>query len=385
MVQRSTQQSGPPVDYYAPDYKIEVERRELDQTTKGDILEVKVTMDKDNLTGFELTINNWDDKSFDFKYSDKDTFDVGNRMHIQMGYAGNLLSMARGVITTMTPRFPESGPPTLGVSGTDSLVKLRGRKPGPNDIKTFQKKKDSEIAQIVAQRNDLKFKITETAETRDIVVQKDQDELTFLMDRAKRIDFDLFMRVDPKTGEDVLHFVNPTDGRDGLPVRVYVFEWGKSLIAFNPTLTISDQVGTVTVRGWDPRNKQPISYTTRPQDLAQASGGLNGPQAVQERLAKKQDIVVDQPVTSPQEARDLAISLLRERAYKYLTGSGQVIGLPDLRPGDNVELHGLGKRFSGPPSKPFRYYVTKVVHTLGSSGYQTQFDVRTDFDGGINK
>jgi phage protein D len=82
-------------------------------------------------------------------------------------------------------------------------------------------------------------------------------------------------------------------------------------------------------------------------------------------------------VSSAQEARDLAISLLRERAYEYITGSGQVIGLPDLRPGDNVELDGLGKRFNG------TYYVLKVEHTLGTSGYQTRFDVRKPFDGGL--
>ena len=47
--------------------------------------------------------------------------------------------------------------------------------------------------------------------------------------------------------------------------------------------------------------------------------------------------MVDQPVSSQQEAKTLAISLLRERAYSYVTGTGQAIGIPDLRPGDNVE------------------------------------------------
>jgi phage protein D len=50
--------------------------------------------------------------------------------------------------------------------------------------------------------------------------------------------------------------------------------------------------------------------------------------------------------------------------------------LPDLRPGDNLELQGLGRRFSGV------YYVLKVEHALGNSGYQTRFDVRKPFDGG---
>jgi phage protein D len=383
MAERSLRQEGLPVDYYAPDYKIEIEGRALDSETKGDVLEIKVTMDLENLTGFDLTINNWDDRKFDdhkfgFKYSDTDTFDVGNRIHVQMGYADRLLSMARGVITSMSPRFSESGPPTLGVSGQDSLVKLRDRKPGPNDVKSFAKKADWEIAQIVAARNQLKFKATQEGGTHEVVIQKDQDEAMFLKERAARIDFDCYIQIDPETGEETLFFVKPTDGRDARRTRVYVFEWGKSLINFNPQLTIAEQVGTVTVRGWDPRSKKPITYTAGPQDLPRSSGGgMSGPQAAQERLNGKGDIVVDQPVTSAQEARDLAISLLRERAYTYITGSGQVIGLPDLRPGDNVELQGLGKRFNG------TYYVLKVEHALGGSGYQTRFDVRKPFDGGL--
>ena len=76
------------------------------------------------------------------------------------------------------------------------------------------------------------------------------------------------------------------------------------------------------------------------------------------------------PSLSEQEARELAISLLRERAYEFITGSGEVIGLPDLRPGDNLELDGLGRRFSG------TYYVKKVEHTIGGSGFTSRFEVR---------
>ena len=89
-------------------------------------------------------------------------------------------------------------------------------------------------------------------------------------------------------------------------------------------------------------------------------------------------MVVDQPVTSQEEAKALAIALLRERAYSYITATGQVIGIPDLRPGNNIEVKGVGKRFCG------TYYVTKVEHTLGSSGYLTGFTVRNYSDGGTS-
>jgi phage protein D len=139
----------------------------------------------------------------------------------------------------------------------------------------------------------------------------------------------------------------------------------------------------VTVRGWDPNTKQKISYTARPGDLPEAKGqGSNGPKVAEERLANRQDFVVDQPVTSTQEARDLAISHLRERAYQFLTGSGSVIGLPDMRPGDHVELRGLGQRFSGTRDQPIQYYIKKVTHSIGGNGYLSQFEVRSTADGG---
>src|SRR5690349_20343504 len=113
----STEQSGlPPTDYYAPNYKIEVEGTELDPDSKGDVLELKVVMDIDNMTSFEMNINNWDDKTIDFKYSDEKTFDIGNRVHVQMGYADRLLSIVRGQISTLSPKFPDSGSPTISVS-----------------------------------------------------------------------------------------------------------------------------------------------------------------------------------------------------------------------------------------------------------------------------
>ncbi|HEX8186077.1 MAG TPA: type IV secretion protein Rhs [Blastocatellia bacterium] len=386
LVENSNVSSGlPSTDYYAPNFKVMVEGQELDVTTHGDILDLKVTMDIDELTHFDFTVNNWDDKSFDFKYSDTTTFDIGKLVHIQMGYADELLYMVVGIIQTLSPRFPESGPPTMGVSGVEKRIKMRDRKAEPGDIKKFVNKADWEIAEIIAQRNGLESRVTREGEKHALVVQKNQDDLTFLMERAKRIDFDFYTRVDKRTGIDKLYFVSPTDNRDARQSNSFIFEWGKNLINYSSQLTLNNQVGNVTVRGWDPATKKAISYTAKPSDLPQSGNGTTGAKAAEKDLPKRNDQIVDVPVTSAQEARDLAISLLRERAYQFLTGNGQVIGLPDMRPGDLVELRGLGQRFSGTREKPLQYYVKKVTHSIGGSGYQTQFEVRSTADGGTRK
>ena len=377
----STLQSGvPDVDYYAPNYEIKVEGVELDPATKGDVLQLKVTMEKKSLTSFNLTVNNWDDRTLGFKYSDGDTFFIGRRLHIKMGYADRLVSMVRGQITSMSPKFPQSGSPTMDVGGADALFRLKDSRPNDGDPLSYVQKADWEIAQSVASRNQLPIEVTREGPTYELVVQgKDQDDARFLLERARHIDFDLYMQTDPDSGQDKLHFVKPTDGRDGRPIRVYRYHWGKSLINFTPQLKVSEQVTAVTVRGWNPRTKQPIVARATAADLPRIEGGgSNGPDTSRETAARdgKQDFIVNAAVISEEEAKKLAVSRLVERAYRFNTGSGQVIGLPDLRPGDNVELTGLGTRFSG------RYAVEKVEHSLGSSGYLTQFDVKKTNAGG---
>lgn len=377
----NTKSGLPQTDYYAPAFQIKVQGRDLQAETLKEVLEVKVVMDMDNMTSFDFVIANpWHYKSpeTEFKYSDSKLFDLGNKVTVQMGYVDRMLTMFTGVITRLTPKFPESGPPTIGVSGQDNLVKLRDRKPGKGDVKYWTDKRDWQIAQAVAARNSLQIKAPDTdGPQHPVVVQRNQDDATFLMERAKRIDYDCYIDVDPDTGKDTLYFLKPTDGRATSQRLTYNFEWGKNMVSFTPELTAARQVSSVTVKGWDPRKKAVITATATKDDLAgKSSAGISGPEVAQTRLAGKAEIVVDWPVQTTEEAKALAVSLLRERAYEFLKATGQAIGLPDMRPGDNVNVAGVGQRFSG------QYYVTRVEHTIGSNGYTTGFTVRRSWDGG---
>jgi len=48
---------GVPTDYYAPDFKVEVEGEELDPESKGDVLDLKVVMDIDNMTSAQISVS----------------------------------------------------------------------------------------------------------------------------------------------------------------------------------------------------------------------------------------------------------------------------------------------------------------------------------------
>jgi phage protein D len=381
MTETATRTSGLPESYYAPEFVVEVEGTPLDPRSHGDVLELKVEMDLKELTSVELKLNNYDDTTFDLKWSDSDQFRIGSRIHVQLGYPDLLLSMMRGLVTTLTPDFPSDGPPTLKVRALDALVKLKGSKPPEQEV-TFRDKADWQIAEQIGQRHGLRVEVTQEGPTHRLVVQRNIDDAVFLKERAAIIDFQVHMRTDPDTGEDVLRFVSPPDGRGSAPIRTFVFAWGSlrnsdvppSLIEFKPTMAVGDQVQSVTVRGWDPVTKQVIVQTAKPGSTPGigSAGGTTGPAAAEEisGATGRQDVVVDHPVASEEEALKLARALLANRSYEFLTAHGKVIGLPDLRPGDNVEIHGVGTRFGG------TYFVTKVTHTLSDKGYFTEFDAR---------
>ena len=389
----------PPGESYAPDFAVLVEGKQLDARTRGDVVSIQVNMDLEKMTTFDLTFSNWDEEQLRFKYSeeaqDGAKLALGGRIAIRLGYADKLITVAVGTITNLNPRFPESGPPTIAVGGTDDLQKLRNRKLRPDESPHYRQLADWQIAQQVAARHGLAVEVTREGPVWDHVVQKGQSDAQFLAERARRIDFDCYIATDVRTDRQTLHFERPRDGRTAQDYQgeqgVHELAYGPglfaetqrigqprplvpSLIEFTPTLTLAKQVSAVTVRGWNPATKEPIAFTATERQLPPGRGE-SGPQAAGRALAGREEVVVDAPVASEEEARRLATALLTERSYAFLTGSGRIAGLPGLRPGHVLDVHGLGRRFSG------EYYVTRVVHTLNTSGFFTEFGARRVYDG----
>ncbi len=368
----------PPTGHYAPDFQVEIEGELLDPASKGDVLSLKVVMELDNMTSAEVELNNWDDKRVWFKYSDQTGIYVGNRVHVKMGYADRLLSMLQGRINSLTPQFPASGSSTLSVGVLDNMQLLKDRRPAEGEQRQFRDMTDGDIARAIASRNGLEVDVDDGGVEHAEVIQGDLDDAQFLMQRARRTDSDCFIYTDPDTGRATLRFGAPRDERAGSRATNHAFVWGESLKSFNPTLTMSNQVSQVTVRGWNEEEMEPIVATATQADIADAAGGNTGAGNAETAVGGREDVVIGAAVTTQAEADALARALLRERAYEFITGKGEIIGLPDLRPGDTMTISGLGDRFSG------TYYVRKVEHDIGANGYSTRFEVRKSYDEGAS-
>jgi phage protein D len=391
-VTSSTRASGLPESFYAPDFEVLVEGEPLDPISNGHVLSIKVVMDIQELTTADVTLNNYDDTTFDLRWSffkpnvpdakpnpsDFTPLRLGARVEVRLGYAEHLLSMMHGTIETISADFSD-GAPTLSMRVSDPLHALKDAH-APADEVAHRNQKDWQIVQKIADRHGMQLEWDEDGPEQELVVQRNLDDLTFLKERAARIDFTAHTRTDPATGKDVLHFGKPTDGRDARPIRTWVLTWGSlvnttaepagsapppSLIAFSPTVSRAEQVESVNVRGWDSGAKKAINVTAKAK--TPPGGGANATATAPKSAGAKRSVVIDAPVKSEEEAKHLAESLLAEREYRFLTATGKTIGLPDLRPGDNVEIHGVGPTFGG------TYHVETATHTLNAGGLLTDF------------
>ena len=171
----------PHVDYYAPRFRVEIDGEQLSPQTNGDIVSLSVKMDLEHMASFDMTVANiatFRSAREVFKYSDGDRFDIGRQVHIKMGYADALLSMINGQITSVAPKFPQAGSPTLTVSGQDGMFKLKDKRPDESQSIQYLDMRDSEIAISIADRNKLRWVVDQSDPIQHEVIQRMTDDAT---------------------------------------------------------------------------------------------------------------------------------------------------------------------------------------------------------------
>ncbi|UVI27384.1 phage late control D family protein [Paenibacillus spongiae] len=345
--------------FYAPQFEIEVDGRNLSK--EGAIIS-SVTVDQslDEADHFSFTIDHAFDKAtVDIKWIDL-FLPATKRVTIRMGYAGKLELMLIGMVTSITTKFPSSGPPQLEVSGLD-LSNLLMQKKEP---RSWNNLKHSDLAERLAMENQLKSDVENThIEYPKITKDSRKNDYQFLQSLAQQNYFDFYVF------GDTLYFRAPDLKSDPFLTLV----WQQNLLQFQPELNFAGQVQEVEVRGWDPKAKREIVGTARVGDEAgrqSHSRERTGGELVSGSSANKISENARIPVFSQQQADQLARSILNEHAEGLIKGSGETIGIPEIKPGKRIQLDGLGKRFSK------AYYIVKSTHTIGSSGYTTIFHIK---------
>lgn len=353
-------------DFYAPAFAVRVGGNDLMRDLQIAVSRVEVDLVLGATSRFSFTITDCYSHKLRAMRTGRgaDLLNIltfGAEVDICIGYgdARSTPIALRGVVTEITTTFPEGGSPDLSVAGYDHGFPMTVGK----NSRTWSKKRDSFAASEIAGFHKLGAAIDNTEHEHAQIEQNQESDWEFLKKLAERNHFEFYVDEQKK-----VHFAKPNNRADAIVRLAY----GEGLLSFKPEANLAGQISRVEVYGWDQRQKKAIVGVAS----AGQESGLNGTSAGQHLNSLMRDpdkqptLRLRQPVFTQAEANQRAQAALNERAQQFLTGEGECIGLPEIRPDRNIELDRLGSLFSK------TYYIQQTTHTIDSSGYRTRFKVK---------
>ena len=328
-----------------PGFKVLVGGHALPDETVLDILTVQVCTYVEGASMFTVAFNNWHSREQDFKWIDVDLLSEGTELEVQVGFVDDFKTLIVGEVTAIEPEFPVDGVPILNMHGYDRLHRFRrGRK-----TRSFTNMKDSQIAEQIARDLQLRAQVEDTQVTHDYLLQHNQTDIDFLLERARR------MRYEVTVQDNTLHFRKAANDQSEVITPAV---W-PHLASFYPRLSTMQQVSEVVVQGWNPEDQRSDCGRRAAGDEVSTMGGTTlGATLSEQAFFATKSVIVDTPIVSQGEAAADS----QRQIQRYAGGVYHRRRLGDWQHrisalAKSSSLEGLGQRFSG------LYYVTSASHS----------------------
>ncbi|MCL5103032.1 MAG: hypothetical protein M1133_02800 [Armatimonadetes bacterium] len=372
------------IDVYQPTFLIEIEGKRLSKDITHEITSFVFEDNEEEMDVMEVAIT---DRNLQFV--DDPLFQEGNEIVARFGYTGDLSVRKAAVIKEIDYDFPDSGEPTMQIKAYDKGHRLAGRQ----IQRVWQKSAPgilySEIAERIASEHGLTPVATKTVGRHLRVVQGNISDAQFLKQlAAKSRDKDgkgvsgyVFYVQD-----DELHFhPRKLHARPALVLEYFTDREG-IMRSFKPS-TQSQAVkgaGTETKAvGVDPRKKKHVEHkannVTTPERTSLGKKTYLVDSSTGEGKYRKQESGKIMPGFERSEgfheeprqepAQDRAETQFKNAEMRQVEATATTIGIPTLVAKQNIEIRGVGKKFSG------TYYCTSVRHIFGD-GYSCELKLK---------
>lgn len=268
-----------------------------------------------------------------------------------------------GEVTAVEASFDRQGTLTV-IRGSDKSHRLqRGRTTESYTNVTY-----ADVAAKVADRLGLKAEVESTSPVHDHVSQFDESDWTFLWRLARPIGFEVVVL------DGALHFRKPTLAREGPGASTLAgsdpltLTYGADLTRLSASVTASEQVGQVEVRGWDMTQKTAV-VGTAPAETTSAQIGTN-PIELAGRFDSPTFVHGRSAPIDPGQVDAMAVAVAEQIAGTFAELDGTARGNPKLRAGTAVSLSLVKEPFDG------RYTVSRARHLYDPhQGYTVDFSV----------
>ena len=321
-----------------PDCRVSVEGQKLEPAEDAALTRVCVDL---NVGLFGQCTLHFDDPKLTLINGKK--FASGAAIKVEIGFAASLHKVFEGEIVALEPQFRRDLPAALRVVCQESIhrLALSNKTRSVNDVD------DKEMLTRIAQEHGLSAE--GPAGTKEHVLQSNVTDAMFLRRLAQkhgnvlRIEGKKLIIGPPPKGADVS--ISAGDGLTRLKVKINSHQ----------------QVGEVSVHGWDPKARQEVVGRARPEgEIGEGARKFGGGRTLSFAGHDK-----GPPDVASAEA--MAKGRLRKIAEGFVTAQGRMVGDPRVVPGATLQIDKISNGLDG------GYRVDECRHEFSKHGYVVDF------------
>jgi len=316
------------------------------------------------LSRLELRMANVESQASGFSTLAFDTrdFDLGKEIAIYTGDENVPNEIFRGVITGLEAEFPSDSHPEFIVLAEDAMQQARFTR----RTKYHDNLKVGDLMQKIASATGVTKGAAPSTSTGGYM-QLNESDLAFFRRIMARYDLDAQV-----SGKEL-----QGDERQNIRRTEVTLDVNSQLRKARVIADLSHQVTEVTISGWDPKQGQKVTASSKGKNAGPGKG-RNGPQILKQAIGERSEHIGHLAVASSDEAQAVADSAFDQRARGFLTLHGTAEGNPKIRVGTHITVTGLGNRFDN------TYYVRRTVHRFDfDSAYETDFIAECAFMGDV--
>lgn len=341
--------SNPPVKGARPSIEIEGQRN---ATLTSGLMSLLVVDGADGLARCELMFGNWGGTSrAGFQHFGRDQLEFGKALKVTLDTA----TLFDGRISAITAKFPDGGPPQVGVCAEDRLQDLRMTR----RTRTFADASLGDVLQRIAGDHGLQADVDASGETYKLLAQVNQSDLAFARDLARREDAQVWVEGSKLKAA--------TRGRRR--AGTLELSWAGQLREFDVSADLAHQRTKLIGAGWNVADKQAAKHEADEAAVrSELNGGDSGASTLRRAFGERADTLAHAVPASGAQARALAEASFRHLARRFVVGRGVAETKPELRVGAKLTIKGVGNLFQG------EYTVTDVaIRYDAAAGLRTEF------------
>ncbi len=311
-----------------PSYRILIDGTEVPREVH--VLAIEVQNEFNRVASAKLTLADGEVATETFDQSSGELFVPGNEVEIELGYNDETESVFKGIIVKQR----------IASKGNSSYLEVMCkhacfRMTQSEKFAVFEDSTDSDVIERIVGDYGISVSATSTSHTHQNLVQYKSTDWDFVVNRAEANSQVLVCE-----GNE-LNTISPEVAGSA----VLSFQYGATIIAFEAELDGREQEETLLARGWNYNNQEAVESEAEVGDLSSTgnldSGTLAG------NLENNKENSHYSGVSEQTEIENLAASEQKRRRLSKIKASLLVQGQPEAKPGDTVELNGLGDRFNG--------------------------------------